>query len=231
MEQISSKSKRKEMLRSLSLASRLSLLSSESKLLKKQQAESLRISTEGVALFFDLSYTSAMSQSETNSMINQIRFSIGFLRKQTSQFFKLTCCNASENIRKILESKGSQNWRLEIHSEDVKDLVKQETHVIFLSPDADEVLGEIDLNHSVYVIGGLVDRTVKANETLNRARLIGVRSMRLPIKEEIGEFTSPSRLKKVLNMNTVVEVLHHRAAGDTWKEAFLKCIPKRWLIV
>ena len=98
-----------------------------------------------------------------------------------------------------------------------------------LSPDSENVLEDFDLENSIYIIGGLVDRTVKAKETFQRANEIGITSMRLPLKETIYSEINPFKFKKVLNMNTVVEILHTKASGLSWKETFLSCIPNRWL--
>ena len=230
-DKLTKKQERKQFLRSLSPSSRLSLLQSESEQKRLQDLETLRISSSGIPLVFDLSYSSSMSPSEINSMINQIRFSVGFLRKHSTQYFKLLCCNCSPDLTHILLKKGSASWKLDLYQEDITQLGLKSVEgreIVMLSPDADDILEEIDLG-AVYVIGGLVDRTVKAKQTLDRARDIGVRTLRLPIKEEIGKLTNPYRLKKVLNMNTVVEALHYKASGDSWEQALLKSIPHRWL--
>ena len=84
--------------------------------------------------------------------------------------------------------------------------------IIMLSPDAEEVLTEIN-SQAVYVVGGLVDRTVKSYQTLMKAQELGISCMRLTIKESISDVTNPFKLKKVLNINTVVEILHYKASG------------------
>lgn len=52
--------------------------------------------------------------------------------------------------------------------------------LVYLSPDADQEL--TDLSEScAYVMGGLVDRTILKNASLNRAEELGIPAFRLPI--------------------------------------------------
>ena len=103
------KNERKEMLRKLSAAERLLLFEREKHEKNLQKEESKRVASSGIPLIFDLSYASSMSESEINSMINQIRLSVGYLRKHTVQYFKLVCCNTSESLMSTLISKGSNS--------------------------------------------------------------------------------------------------------------------------
>jgi tRNA (guanine9-N1)-methyltransferase len=88
-----------------------------------------------------------------------------------------------------------------------------------LSPDAADTLDELDFANTVYVIGGLVDRTVIKSQSLQKAVERGVSAARLPL---------PPLIKgTVLNINTVVEILHHRYLGSDWSSSFRKVIPPR----
>ena len=58
--------------------------------------------------------------------------------------------------------------------------------LVYLSPDADEILDTID-TFKVYVIGGLVDRSIAKNQSLNRATALGVQCVRLPLAEYYPE--------------------------------------------
>ena len=61
-------------------------------------------------------------------------------------------------------------WTLESHKDDILDVAKAANKkLIYLSPDALDPLGTVDID-TAYVIGGLVDRTVKKNASLSRAR-------------------------------------------------------------
>jgi hypothetical protein len=61
-------------------------------------------------------------------------------------------------------------WTLESHKDDIIDVAKAANKkLIYLSPDALDPLETVDID-TAYVIGGLVDRTVKKNVSLSRAR-------------------------------------------------------------
>lgn len=91
-----------------------------------------------------------------------------------------------------------------------------------LSPDAPDLLDTIVPENSVYVIGAIVDRTKKKNVTLKKSIERGVTAVRLPIKETLQDTRT-----LILNVNTVYEILHHKADGKEWSEVFDLTIPKR----
>lgn len=52
------------------------------------------------------------------------------------------------------------------------------------------------------MIGGIVDRTVKKNLTLDKAQQHGVRVVRFPVQEYI-----PTRVNHILNIDTCVQII------------------------
>lgn len=221
---------RQEFLRSMSPHTRLEFLNKEKEEKIECEKECLRVYSVGVPLVFDFSYTNCMKISEIYSMVNQVRLSIGFLRKQNNQVFKLLCSSVSNELGNYLLKKGSISWKLDFYKEDLKEIeLLKGREIIILSPDAEEILSELDIENAIYVIGGIVDKTVKTRETYNRAQNLGLKCVKLPIKETISAITNPFKLKKVLNINTVVEILHYKALGESWESSLLKSIPSRWL--
>jgi len=67
--------------------------------------------------------------------------------------------------------------------------------VVFLSPDADEPLGEVEPG-TVYVIGGLVDAPIRPYASRRKAAALGWRTARLPLQESLPESSS-----RVLSIN------------------------------
>jgi len=96
------------------------------------------------------------------------------------------------------------------------------TKVVVLSPDADEDLDEVR-EDCVYVIGGLVDRTVKKMESRSQAEQRGAQCFRrIPIKSH-----GPPGLHPVLNIDVVVRILVERMRRDDWHDILLDCLPHR----
>lgn len=79
----------------------------------------------------------------------------------------------------------------------------------------------------MYVIGGLVDRTVRKGASLGLAQRCGARAVRLPIAEHLGTAALGSS-KGVLNVNDVFNALLAVHAGDSWHVALDAAIPRRF---
>lgn len=75
----------------------------------------------------------------------------------------------------------------------------------------------------MYVIGGLIDRTVKPGVSLKMARQHGLPTARLPIQEYI-----PYRQTHVLNVDTIMKIicLYAEYTGD-WKRVLEEAMPVR----
>lgn len=74
--------------------------------------------------------------------------------------------------------------------------------IVYLSPDATEDLETID-PQAVYVVGGIVDRTVIKNLSLSRASSMGFRTVKFPIRKYIDiAMASP-----VLTIEQAVRIL------------------------
>jgi Trm5-related predicted tRNA methylase len=54
---------------------------------------------------------------------------------------------------------------------------------VYLSPDAEEALTDFDVLKTNFIIGGLIDRTIVKNASLNQSKNIGVVARRLPLAE------------------------------------------------
>ena len=189
--------------------------------------ESERVSENGIPLLFDLSYCNIMTSVELGSLQSQISDAVGFLRKQFPQYFKLICANATEEITAKLQKRGAKKWCLFVYQDDIKNIPGlEQKEIVYLSPDAEECLEEIN-NNCAYVIGGLVDRTIQSKKSLERGNALGVSVKRLPVKEYLEGIAKPER--RVFNINTVVQALHFMADGIGCKEALIRSIPKRWL--
>merc|ERR1712194_11116 len=111
-----------------------------------------------------------------------------------------------------------------MHAEPFWEVFPRERLVV-LSPDAEEDLNEVT-DDCTYVIGGLVDRTIKRNQTLEQAEAQGNLCVRrLPIKS-----LGPPGMYPVLNIDVVIRILHERRTrgpDSDWHQILVDCLPQR----
>jgi hypothetical protein len=74
----------------------------------------------------------------------------------------------------------------------------------------------------VYVIGGIVDRSVRKELTLSRALEYSIPAMRLPIQEYL-----PYRRTHILNIDTVVDTVCTYLALQDWTATLQRTVPVR----
>ena len=93
--------------------------------------------------------------------------------------------------------------------------------LIYLSPDSDEVLDNINQDE-ILIIGGYIDKPISKFKSLQKADKYSIRTKRLPIKENYE-----NKINCVLNINTVVEIISDYIENKDWGKALDKAIPKR----
>jgi tRNA (guanine9-N1)-methyltransferase len=126
----------------------------------------------------------------------------------------------STNLIESLRVVGFASWSLDRHDEAPWNIWPRSS-IVLLSPDAVDVVESFD-DDKVYVIGGIVDRTVQKAVTLGRGASEQVQTMRLPIPEYLGQTAG-----NVLNIDTVVQIIcKHRETGD-WASTLSETIPLR----
>jgi hypothetical protein len=96
--------------------------------------------------------------------------------------------------------------------------------LVMLSPDAEEPLEEFDPN-KIYIIGGIVDRTVNKSRTLQKSKELEIEVKRLPIQEYL-----PNRTNHILNIDHMIEIICSYLATKVpssycWVSAFSQLIP------
>jgi len=91
---------------------------------------------------------------------------------------------------------------------------------IYLTSEAEETLEDLDPAH-VYIIGGIVDRNAHKGVAFEKAKKLGMRMAKLPIKEHFPYILT------VLTINHVVEILLKFNETKCWKQAIQSIIPER----
>ena len=96
--------------------------------------------------------------------------------------------------------------------------------LVWLSPDAEEPLLELDARH-VYVVGGLVDRSRRSSLSRARARERNLPALRLPLREHAPR----PNVDPVLSIVAVVQALGAVHSGASWGDALELAVPKRYV--
>lgn len=192
-------------------------------------------------LVFDLSFAWCMSAGDTKSTVAQIKFSYSALRRAgfpmspviTSLVGKdpvgepkegelISDAERRELLSQLQVFEGFKRFSFPIHDEHWSTLFPLD-RVVFLTADAEEVLETIESNY-VYIVGAFVDHNQHKRLTLDAAERLGVRTARLPIKENIDV----SNRCQILTVNHVVELLSYfLTSGSDWKTSLEACLPVR----
>lgn len=176
----------------------------------------------------DLQYEHLMIEKELNHLANQVKRVYSnnkaavkpvhlYLTSldRTGLVYK-TCCEKND---------GFDNYILSQEERSVVDIFDPKS-LIYLSPDADDVLTELE-EDKVYVIGGLVDDSVKGQVTVDYSSCASIRCCRLPIPEYM-ERTGKGTYKQILTINQIFDILVklYETGGD-WRAALSVGVPPK----
>lgn len=157
---------------------------------------------EGIKIGFDLSYDHVMSKNENLSLGFQLCHVYNVV-KRSQNLLSLNMCGVKGMLKNELAKFGSAYWIANLTEDSVDVYFKDRIQdIIYLSPDADEELTEFEMD-KIYVIGGLVDKTILKDQSKNRAKELNLASKRLPF----SLVKNASNYRKCLNINTIVEII------------------------
>ena len=176
-----------------------------------------------LSIFFDIGYDDLMSEREVNSLIKQICFTVNKLRQQRYFVDIFFIDLDGSSIFEKLNKAGVPVWNFQTISKeaDLKVNFIEKKEMIYLSPDAEEDLEDVNKEQG-YVIGGFVDRVVRKNTSLDRAKELGIKTRRLPVTNNFGK-----GMRQVFNVDTVVDVLANYFYTKDWDLSLKKSIPLR----
>ena len=97
----------------------------------------------------------------------------------------------SGQVQQALDKLGAHAWRVHRHPEPIERVFEGQ-RLVYLTPDAEEELGELE-HACVYVVGGIVDRTPAKGLSVRRAAALAIETRRLPVTTA-GLQVSPTRL-------------------------------------
>ncbi|KAG2425676.1 hypothetical protein HXX76_013518 [Chlamydomonas incerta] len=174
----------------------------------------------------DCSFAPSAPPKEMRSLIKQLE-NANMINKSFPKPACLTVTNWLEPLASMAATSGANGWRV-VKLEEGPAAAFGPDRVVVLSPDAEEALEGVDGEH-VYVIGGIVDRTVRKGLTVKFAETERVACRRLPIRENAEQLGLGKGVTKnpVLNIDDVVRaLLVFHDTGD-WVRALDAAIPIR----
>eukprot|EP00300_Choanocystis_sp_HF-7_P042878 c9547_g1_i2.p1 GENE.c9547_g1_i2~~c9547_g1_i2.p1 ORF type:complete len:238 (-),score=70.55 c9547_g1_i2:24-737(-) len=174
--------------------------------------EAMLQSQMGIRIAIDMGFESIHTKFEINSLAKQITAAYAHIRKMEHPF-ALTLVNFTGNQAEALHKLNVDKWRgVATFGGQVFEKFERD-EIIYLTPDADEVLQILESN-KVYVIGGIVDRSVRKETSIKVAQTHSLRTARLPTKH-------------VLNIDTVIKTLAVFQECQDWSAAMRQSVPLR----
>jgi len=196
--------------------------------LRAEQLERLSLAREGgVRVCVDCRYEDLMSDKELNHLANQLK-RVYSSNKAASSPVHLSFISLPANSRTYQlccqKNAGFENYAVTVEAAGAGLLFSAE-EVVYLCPDSDNVLENISRD-KVYIIGGLVDDSVKKDTSREFSLEARLTTARLPIPEWMVRREGGS-YKQILTINQVFDILldfHH--TGD-WSTALTRHVPAK----
>lgn len=195
---------------------RSTILKQQEQLREASMKEAMK---NGQKIIVECSLTDWHSDKEVRSLVTQISFMVGAMRASQHPF-QLIVANAngplSAHFHALIDQRNGQKWPIKWLEGDF--VPAKEEKIVVLSPDSDSVLQVFD-SAVTYIVGGIVDRYQRQNETLDYAMERGYESARLPIAEAL---TQQQRKGIVLNLDSAFKILLSRPRTlEEWRHAFI----------
>ena len=206
---VNAKIKLNEKLEEISHEDKLAFSANKKHQRQQKTENAINAMHSGVNVCIDLSFNDVNSPREQRSLVKQCTLSYAAIRK-SAHGVALHISSLQGDLGAALGEQGASQWHVHQHEASAFDVFDRDT-IVVLSPDADEILQDID-SSKVYIIGGIIDRTVRSNLTLDLASVQGVASRRLPVKEFF-----PQAQSHVINIDQVVSLFCHFQETKDWQ--------------
>ncbi|NXF68618.1 TM10C methyltransferase, partial [Ciccaba nigrolineata] len=178
----------------------------------------------GQPLVFDMSYEKDMSAREVANAVRQMVFSEGCNRRSADPFH-IHFCNFKEDslyhkefIKHYREAWGKL---LITVTDQCYTEVFPKDKLIYLTADSPKVMKTFD-HDKIYIVGSIVDKSIKTGVSLARAKRLGLETAALPLEKyllwNIGA--------KNLTLDQMMHILLTLKDTGDWRKA-LEFVPKR----
>lgn len=173
---------------------------------------------EGQNLILDFSFSEDCLNSEYNSIVSQTQRIVKF-NLESDQPFNLwfTSLQKNSSINQLLHKQNILSPKNFInHKEQHYIELFNKDQLVYLSPDADEIIDKFDKN-AIYILGAIVDRYSDEPLTFNSSKKYGIKSFRLPLEK----YVLLSKLATDLSFFSVFQMLNYmQLSYATWDNCF-----------
>ncbi|XP_009464986.1 PREDICTED: mitochondrial ribonuclease P protein 1 [Nipponia nippon] len=178
----------------------------------------------GQPLVFDMSYEKDMSAREVANTVRQLVLSEGCNRRSVDPFH-IHFCNLKDDslyhkefIKHYREAWGK--LLITVTDQCYTDVFPKDK-LIYLTADSPKVMKTFDHN-KIYIVGSMVDRSIKTGVSLARAKRLGLETAALPLEKYLLWNTGA----KNLTLDQMMHILLTLKDTGDWKKA-LEFVPKR----
>lgn len=178
----------------------------------------------GQPLVFDMSYEKDMSVREVANTVRQIVLSESCNRRSVDPFhihfcnFKDDSLYHKEFIKHYREAWGK--LLITVTDQCYTDVFPKDK-LIYLTADSPKVMKTFD-HDKIYIVGSMVDRTIKTGVSLAQAKRLGLETAALPLEKYLLWNTGA----KNLTLDQMMHILLTLKDTGDWKKA-LEFVPKR----
>ena len=201
---------------------------SKEELKAEQLARLEEVKGRGMKVCIDFQFESLMIEKELNHLANQAKRVYSSNKASTSPF-DLYFINLSKSSRTYKfcceKNTGFENYCLSFAEAGAEELFDVQ-NIVYLSPDSDQVLTDLT-DDCVYVIGGLVDDSVKKSTSQTFCDHVNIRTAKLPIEDFMSRSDSGGSFKQILTINQVFDILLNFYQTKDWAIALSQNIPPK----
>ncbi|KAM7127489.1 TM10C methyltransferase, partial [Ciconia maguari] len=178
----------------------------------------------GQPLVFDMSYEKDMSVREVANTVRQLVLSEGCNRRSVDPFH-IHFCNFKDDslYHKEFMKHYREAWGkllITVTDQCYTDVFPKDK-LIYLTADSPKVMKTFDHN-KIYIVGSMVDRSIKTGVSLARAKRLGLETAALPLEKYLLWNTGA----KNLTLDQMMHILLTLKDTGDWKAA-LEFVPKR----
>ncbi|NXL44064.1 TM10C methyltransferase, partial [Podilymbus podiceps] len=178
----------------------------------------------GQPLVFDMSYEKDMSVREVANTVRQIVLSEGCNRRSVDPFH-IHFCNLKDDslYHKEFIKHYRQAWGklLITVTDQCYTEVFPKDKLIYLTADSPKVMKTFD-HDKIYIVGSMVDKSIKTGVSLARAKRLGLETAALPL----DKYLLWNAGAKNLTLDQMMHILLTLKDTGDWKKA-LEFVPKR----